>query len=90
MDFIATFVGTRLIKGVFAKGMRTILTPSQYKKIRKMNYEELQSYLLSLYVTAYEAGLREGEQEFNDAVIVNVDDAREVIGNEAISKLIGE
>lgn len=55
-----------------------------------MSFSQLQGYLLNLYMTAYEAGLREGEKEFDDAVVVNVDDARETIGDEAISKLLGE
>lgn len=39
---------------------------------------------------AYEEGLRDGEKEFDDAVIVSVDDAKSVIGDEAIAKLLGE
>lgn len=89
MDFIVTSVGSQLKKEACANDMPTILTPKDFKKIKNMSINQLQEYLLNLYVRAYEAGLREGEKEFADAIIMTEDEAREAIGDEQYGRLTG-
>lgn len=58
-------------------------------KLKRMNPAQIYAWLVGFYKEAYEAGLREGEKEFDDAVILDEDAARERIGNEALNNLIG-
>lgn len=59
------------------------------RKLQRMNPAQAYAWLVHFYVEAYEAGLREGEKEFDNAVILDEDAARERIGNEALNNLIG-
>lgn len=69
-----------------------ILTPDQYKAIKRMSYSQLSGYLARLYREAFTAGLRDAEQEYDDPEkyqIVTEDDARQILGDEAYDKLTG-
>ena len=67
-----------------------ILTPQQYRRLKNASYGDMLAYLMNLYQRAYEDGLRDGETEFDDAVIVNIDEARERVGDEAVDRLLEE
>lgn len=59
------------------------------RRLQRMNPAQAYTWLVHFYIEAYEAGLREGEKEFDDAVILDEDAARERIGEEAYNDLIG-
>lgn len=60
------------------------------RKIRKMSVNELSEYLKNLYILGYMDGLREAEKEFDGAVIMDEDEARERLGEEAVRRLLDE
>ena len=60
------------------------------RRIRKMSTQELNDYLKRLYIIGFEDGLREAEKEFDGAVIMDEDEARERLGEEAVRRLFGE
>lgn len=55
-----------------------------------MSTSELNDYLKRLYIIGFEDGLREAEKEFDGAVIMDEDEARERLGEEAVRRLLGE
>lgn len=57
------------------------------RKIRKMSTAELNEYLKRLYILGFEDGLREGEREYEGAIIMDEDEAKERLGEEAFRKL---
>ena len=57
------------------------------RKIRKISTAELNEYLKRLYILGFEDGLREGEREFEGAIIMDEDEAKERLGEEAFRKL---
>lgn len=60
------------------------------RRIRKMSTSELNDYLKRLYILGFEDGLREAEKEFDGAVIMDEDEARERLGEEAVRRLLDE
>lgn len=60
------------------------------RRIRKMSTSELNDYLKRLYIIGFEDGLREAEKEFDGAVIMDEDEARERLGEEAVRRLLDE
>lgn len=60
------------------------------RKIRKMSTQELNDYLKRLYIIGFKDGLLEAEKEFDGAVIMDEDEARERLGEEAVRRLLGE
>lgn len=60
------------------------------RRIRKMSPQELNDYLKRLYIIGFEDGLREAEKEFDGAVIMDEDEARERLGEEAVRRLLDE
>lgn len=60
------------------------------RRIRKMSVGELSEYLKNLYILGYMDGLREAEKEFDGAVIMDEDEARERLGEEAVRRLLDE
>ena len=60
------------------------------RRIRKMSTRELNDYLKRLYIIGFEDGLREAEKEFDGAVIMDEDEARERLGEEAVRRLLDE
>ena len=57
------------------------------RKIRKRSTAELNEDLKRLYILGFEDGLREGEREFEGAIIMDEDEAKERLGEEAFRKL---
>ena len=68
----------------------TGLTRDTLRRIRKMSTQELNDYLKRLYILGFEDGLREAEKEFDGAVIMDEDEARERLGEEAVRRLLDE
>lgn len=69
------------------------LSREKLKAIKRMSLNELNDFLWGFYVEAYQKGVREGEKEFDDPelyTIVDVDDARECIGEENLERLISK
>lgn len=60
------------------------------RRIRKMSTQELNDYLKRLYILGFEDGLQEAEKEFDGAVIMDEDEARERLGEEAVRRLLDE
>jgi len=60
------------------------------RRIRKMSTQELNDYLKRLYILGFEDGLREAEKEFDGAVIMDEDEAKERLGEEAVRRLLDE
>ena len=58
------------------------------RKIKSMSTGELSDYLRRLYIMGFEDGLREGEREFDDAVVLTEDEALERLGEEAVERLL--
>jgi len=44
-------------------------------KVRNFNPAQIYQWALLLYREGYEEGLREGEREFDDAIIMDIDEA---------------
>ena len=68
-----------------------ILTPEQYKAIKRMSYVQLSGYLARFYREAYTAGLRDAEQEYDDPEkyqIITEDEARATLGDEKYEELV--
>lgn len=70
--------------------MSTVLPRDTLRRIRKMSTQELNDYLKRLYILGFEDGLREAEKEFDGAVIMDEDEARERLGEEAVRRLLDE
>lgn len=56
--------------------------------LQKMNPAKAYYWLLNFYKEAYEEGLREGEKEFDDAVILTEDEAKTFFSTEAVEELL--
>ena len=67
-----------------------MITKYQMDKIRKMNLKQLESFLANVYKAGFIDGLREGETEFDDALILSEEEAAEYFGQEAINRAILE
>ena len=58
------------------------------RKVKAMPLMELNDYLKRLYILGFTDGLREGEREFEDAVILTEDEALDRLGEEAVEWLL--
>lgn len=58
------------------------------KRLQKMNTAQAYLWLMNFYKIAYEEGLREGESEFDDAIILTEDEAKSYFGNDAVDRLL--
>ena len=67
-----------------------MITKIQMYKIRKMNLSQLDRFLVDLYKSGYTDGLKDGETEFDDALILSEEEAAEYFGQEAINRAILE
>ena len=63
------------------------LSREQLKRIKKLDLNELNQFLQDFYAEAYIVGLREGEKEFEDAVILTEDEVKERTNEEVFIKL---
>lgn len=63
------------------------LSREQLKSIKKLDLNELNQFLQDFYAEAFIAGLREGEKEFEDAVVLTEDEVKERTSEEVFNKL---
>lgn len=59
------------------------------RKLRKLSGEEMFDYLRNIYAEGFQDGLREGESEYDDAIIITEDEARDRLTDEGFLRLIG-
>ena len=59
-----------------------------YRRIKSMSRQEMSEYLRRFYLIGFEDGLREGEREYDDAIIMDEDEARDRLGDEAFQRLL--
>lgn len=59
-------------------------------KLQKMNPAKAYCWLLNFYKEAFEEGLREGEKEFDDAVILTEEEAKIYFPEEAVEELLSQ
>ena len=57
-------------------------------KIRKMNLSQLDRFLVDLYKSGYCDGLKDGETEFDDALILSEEEAAEYFGQDAVERVL--
>ena len=62
----------------------------QCSKVKKMNSMQIFSWAQEIYKQGFIDGLREGEKEFDDAVILTEEEAKEHFDAERVEKLLGE
>lgn len=67
-----------------------MISKTQMDKIRKMNLKQLDLFLVDLYKSGYCDGLKDGEKEFDDALILSEEEAAEYFGEEAINRAMNE
>lgn len=64
----------------------------QLKSIKRLPLEDLRDFLIGFYQEAFEDGLREAEQEFDDPELYQIVDAERVkqtVGEDKYNELIG-
>ena len=62
----------------------------QCSKVKKMNPMQIFSWAQEIYKQGFIDGLREGEKEFDDAIILTEEEAKEHFDAERVEKLLGE
>lgn len=62
----------------------------QCSKVKKMNAMQIFSWAQEIYKQGFIDGLREGEKEFDDAIILTEEEAKEHFDAECVEKLLGE
>lgn len=63
---------------------------SQMSKVRKMSPNQIFMWAQEIYKQGFIDGLREGESEFDDAVILTEEEAKKHFDSERVDKLLGE
>lgn len=59
------------------------------RKLRKLSGAEMFDYLRNIYAEGFQDGLREGESEYDDAIIMTEDESRDRLTDEGFLRLIG-
>ena len=59
------------------------------RKLRKLSGAEMFDYLRNIYAEGFQDGLRVGESEYDDAIIMTEDEARDRLTDEGFLRLIG-
>lgn len=59
------------------------------RKLRKLSGAEMFDYPRNIYAEGFQDGLREGESEYDDAIIMTEDEARDRLTDEGFLRLIG-
>ena len=67
-----------------------MITRYQLNRIKKMNLNQMEAFLANLYKAGFIDGLRECESEFDDALIMELEEAAEYFTQEAINRAINE
>ena len=65
------------------------LTRDQLRSVKKMSINELDGFLQRFYIGAFTDGLREGESEFDDSIIIDAEDGEDRLSDEEYLRLIG-
>lgn len=52
---------------------------SDFKRVQKLSLNDFNRWMTTLYQTAFETGLREGESELDEAVILDEDKLLQII-----------
>ncbi len=63
---------------------------SQVSKVRKMSPNQILMWAQEIYKQGFIDGLREGETEFDDAIILTEEEAKKHFDSERVDKLLGE
>lgn len=67
-----------------------MLTAQEYRRLKNASLVQMQRFWEEVYKQGFVDGLREAEKEFDDPElyqIIDADDAREKLGNEAYERL---
>lgn len=62
----------------------------QCSRVRKMSTLQIVAWAQEIYKQGFIDGLREGESEFDDAVILTEEEAKKHFDAEKVNKLLGE
>ena len=62
----------------------------QCSKVKKMSILQIFTWAQEIYKQGFIDGLREGESEFDDAVILTEEEAKKHFDSERVDKLLGE
>lgn len=62
----------------------------QCSKVKKMSTLQIFTWAQEIYKQGFIDGLREGESEFDDAVILTEEEAKKHFDSERVDKLLGE
>lgn len=62
----------------------------QCSKVKKMSVLQIFTWAQEIYKQGFIDGLREGESEFDDAVILTEEEAKKHFDSERVDKLLGE
>ena len=62
----------------------------QCSRVKKMSTLQIFTWAQEIYKQGFIDGLREGESEFNDAVILTEEEAKKHFDSERVDKLLGE
>ena len=62
----------------------------QCSKVKKMSTLQIFTWAQEIYKQGFIDGLREGEAEFDDAVILTEEEAKKHFDSERVDKLLGE
>lgn len=62
----------------------------QCSKVKKMSALQIFTWAQEIYKQGFIDGLREGESEFDDAVILTEEEAKKHFDSERVDKLLGE
>lgn len=57
-------------------------------RLRRMNPAQLYLFGVNMYKTGYMDGLREGEKEFDDAVILTEEEARQQMPEDVVERIL--
>lgn len=62
----------------------------QCSKVKKMSTLQIFTWAQEIYKQGFIDGLREGESEFDDAVVLTEEEAKKHFDSERVDKLLGE
>ena len=64
------------------------LSRDQLRGIKRMSLSELDAFLQRYYRAAFIDGLREGESEYDDSIIINAEEVEERLNDEEYERLV--
>ena len=66
------------------------LSREQLRNIKKMSINQLDRWVQTFYREAFTDGLRVGESEFDDSIIIDAEDVEDRLSDEEYARLVGE